>query len=88
VFFLDIKESADGRPCITEINAGRFATITNIHDLTGKHNMAETYVRLALGEPVKLRAARDYAEDHYLVRSVDTLPKVVTGDALFEGIEG
>ena len=36
VFFVDIKESDDERPCITEINAGRFATITNIHDLVGK----------------------------------------------------
>ena len=88
VFFLDIKESADGRPCITEINAGRFATITNIHDLTGKHNMAVTYVRLALGEPVRLRAARDFAEDYFLVRSVDTLPRIVTAHALFGGIDG
>ena len=87
IFFLDIKESVDGKPCITEINAGRFATITNIHDLTGKYNMAELYVRLALGEKVKLREAYDFAEDYYLVRSVDTLPVVIPGEALFEGIE-
>jgi glutathione synthase/RimK-type ligase-like ATP-grasp enzyme len=86
VFFLDIKESADKRPCITEINAGRFATITNIFDLTGKHNMAVTYVRLALGEAIGFSEAHDFAADHYLVRSLDTLPAVMHARELFEGI--
>ena len=83
VFFLDIKEAADGRACITEINAGRFATITNIHDLSGEHNMARLYVRLALDEPVRLRRASDYAEDYFLVRSVDTVPALFHGRELF-----
>ncbi len=87
VYFLDIKEAADGSPCITEINAGRFATITNIHDLAGKYNMAATFVRLALDEPVELRDACDFAADYYLVRSVDTLPRVMHADKFFEGIE-
>ena len=87
VFFIDIKEDAEGKPCITEINAGRFATITNIHDLAGKYNMAVTYVRLALGDPVELREASDFAEDFYLVRSIDTLPAIVQASELFEGIE-
>ena len=86
VFFIDIKESDDGEPCITEINAGRFATMTNIHDLAGKHNMAVTFVRLALGERIKIRNASDYAEGYYLIRSVDTLPVLVRKDELFEGI--
>lgn len=87
VFFVDIKESDDGRPCITEINAGRFATITNIHDLVGKHNMAATFVRLALGERIRIDRASDFAEGYYLVRSVDTLPAVLHKRELFEGIE-
>jgi glutathione synthase/RimK-type ligase-like ATP-grasp enzyme len=86
VFFIDIKESDDGQPCITEINAGRFATMTNIHDLAGRHNMAVTYVRLALGKRVKLREVSDFAEGYYLVRSVDTLPAVIRNDDLYEGI--
>ena len=88
VFFIDIKESGDGQPCITEINAGRFATITNIHDLAGKHNMAVTFVRLALGERIRIRKASDYARGYYLVRSVDTMPAVIRGDELLEGIKG
>jgi carbamoyl-phosphate synthase large subunit len=87
VFFIDIKENEDGEPCITEINAGRFATMTNIHDLAGRHNMARMYVRLALGEKINLRKTSDFAEGYYLVRSVDTLPAVIRGDELFEGIE-
>jgi carbamoyl-phosphate synthase large subunit len=86
VFFIDIKESDAGEPCITEINAGRFATMTNIHDLAGQHNMAVLYVRLGLGEKVRIPRARDYAEGYYLVRSVDTLPAVIHGDELFQGI--
>jgi carbamoyl-phosphate synthase large subunit len=87
VFFVDIKESDDERPCITEINAGRFATITNIHDLVGRHNMAVTFVRLALGERIRIPKASDFAEGYYLVRSVDTLPAVMRKHELFEGIE-
>lgn len=86
IFFVDMKEDEQGTPCITEINAGRFATITNIHDLTGIHNMAALYVRLALGEDVRLRGATDFAEDYYLVRSVDTLPLIMHGSDLFDGI--
>jgi carbamoyl-phosphate synthase large subunit len=60
--------------------------ITNIFDLTGKHNMAATYVRLALGEPVEIRDEYDVADDHYLVRDLDTLPGIFHADELFEGI--
>jgi carbamoyl-phosphate synthase large subunit len=87
VFFIDIKESERGEPCITEINAGRFATMTNIHDLAGKHNMAATFVHLALGKQVKIRKASDFAEGYYLVRSVDTLPAVIREDELYQGIK-
>ncbi len=87
IFFVDIKESESGEPCITEINAGRFATMTNIHDLTGKRNMAVTFVRLALGERIRFPKATDFAEGYYLVRSVDTLPEIVHKHDLFEGIE-
>jgi carbamoyl-phosphate synthase large subunit len=87
VFSIDLKENSDGVPCVTEINAGRFCMITNIFDLTGKHNMATTYVRLAMGEPVAGPEAEDLAEDHYLVRDLDTLPGIFHANELFEGIE-
>jgi len=87
VFSLDLKESELGVPCITEINAGRFAMITNIHDLTGRHNMAASYVRLAFSEHTGIEDPHDRAGEHYLVRDLDTLPAVLPADALFERIE-
>ena len=88
IFFVDLKESDKGDPCITEINAGRFATMTNIHDLAGRYNMAVLFVRLALGERVRIRGARDFAEGYYLVRSVDTVPAVISGRELYSGLRG
>ena len=52
--------------------------ITNLYDLTGRHNMAQTYVRLALGEACEINEARDIAPDHYLVRDYDTTPLVAS----------
>jgi carbamoyl-phosphate synthase large subunit len=87
VFSLDLKENAEGLPCVTEINAGRFSSGTNILDLTGKHNMAATYVRVALGEPVDFREEYDVAEDYYMLRDLDTSPGIFHAEELFEGIE-
>jgi carbamoyl-phosphate synthase large subunit len=87
VFNFDLKENDRGVPCITEINAGRFAMITNLYDLTGRHNMALTYVRLASGENPTIDDPYDDAGEHYLIRELDTLPSIVGPDELFEGIE-
>jgi ATP-grasp domain len=87
VFSFDLKENEAGVPCITEINAGRFCMITNIHDLTGCHNTAQSYVRLAFGEATGIEDPYDRAGEHYLVRDLDTLPAVLSADELFEGIE-
>lgn len=87
IFSVDLKESARGIPCITEINAGRFSFATNIFDLTGKHNMAMTYVRLALHEPLDVDPAYDVAEDYYMLRDADTEPRIFHADECFDGIE-
>ena len=78
VFNLDLKQDALGRARITEINAGRFAMITNLYDLTGRHNMAQTYVRLALGQIPSIDEVRDTAADQYLVRDYDTHPLIAS----------
>jgi len=85
-FFVDIKENGAGVPCVTEINAGRFASVALTHDLAGPANMALTYVRLALGEPTRVRKDREPSEDCYILRDLDTLPAVVRSSELFEGI--
>ena len=61
--------------------------MTNIHDLAGQHNMATTFVRLALGEKVRLPKTSDFAEGYFLVRSVDTEPAIVRGEELHEGLQ-
>ncbi len=86
VFSIDLRENARGIPCITEINAGRFTSATPIFDLTGKYNMAATYVRLALGTPVEIRDVYDVAPDHYMLRDLDTPPCIFHADDFFEGI--
>lgn len=87
VFFVDFKEDASGRACITEINAGRFANVPTIHDLTGRDNMAIAYVRAALGEPVETREPQPYADDCYVLRGIDTVPAIVRGSELFQDSE-
>jgi carbamoyl-phosphate synthase large subunit len=86
LFSVDLKENAAGHPCVTEINAGRFLAGTNLLDLTGQHNMAATYVRLALGEPAGVGAVHDATDDHYIVRDLDTLPGILHVDQVFDGI--
>ncbi len=80
IFSIDIKQDSDGISNITEINAGRFAMITNFYDFTGTHNMAETYVSFALGEAPSISEARDFAPDYYLIRDHDTLPSILSID--------
>jgi carbamoyl-phosphate synthase large subunit len=87
VFNFDLKENEAGVPCITEINAGRFAMITNLYDLTGRHNMAASYARLACGEPVHIDDPYDDPGEYYLVRELDTLPGIFGAGELFEDIE-
>ena len=86
LFGVDLKENGAGAPYVTEINAGRPLAGTNLLDLTGKHNMAVTYVRLALGEPIGMQGEHDVAEDYYAVRDLDTLPGIFHAEELFEQI--
>ena len=86
-FSIDLKEDSSGIPCVTEINAGRFFIGMTAFDPVFKHSMPLVYVRLALGEPVEIRTEYNTAEEHYLVRDLDTLPGVFQSSDLFEGIE-
>jgi biotin carboxylase len=87
IFSVDLKENVSGVPCITEINAGRFSSATNIVDLVGMHNMAATFVRLARGEPVELRQKYDAVEDWYMLRGIDGLPCIFHASEFFDSIK-
>jgi carbamoyl-phosphate synthase large subunit len=86
-FSIDLKADRNGRPCVTEINVGRFLTGSPIFDFTGKHNMTATYVRLALDQPVSIDESYDVAEGYYMIRDLDTMPEILHADELSEGIE-
>jgi carbamoyl-phosphate synthase large subunit len=87
VFSVDLKEDAEGRPCITEINAGRFSSATNVFDLAGEHNMAAMFVRLAAGERIALRQAYDAVEDWYMLRDIDSPPRMFHASEFFDNVQ-
>jgi carbamoyl-phosphate synthase large subunit len=87
IFSADLKENAKGVPCITEINAGRFSSATNIFDLVGKYNMATTFVQLAGGDSVGLRQVYDAVEDWYMLRDIDGFPRLFPASEFFDNIE-
>jgi carbamoyl-phosphate synthase large subunit len=71
---------------VTEINAGRFSSTTNLLDLTGKHNMTAVYLRAARGERVELEDEYDVAEYHYLLRDIDAPPRILREEEFFDGV--
>jgi carbamoyl-phosphate synthase large subunit len=87
VFAVDLKEDARGIPCVTEINAGRFTSGTNLLDLTGKHNMTAVYLRLARGEPADLHEEYEGTAHHYMLRDIDAVPRVFHADELFDAVK-
>jgi carbamoyl-phosphate synthase large subunit len=77
VFCVDLKEDEQGRPLVTEINAGRFFTTSNFLAEAGA-NMPYEYIRLAYGEDVEGLARYDAVEeDLYWVRMIDMGYKLV-----------
>lgn len=71
VFCVDMKEDADGRPRVTEINCGRFFTTSNFFAHAGI-NMPWLYVRLGMGEAVAPLPPYDpLPEGLYWVRMID-----------------
>lgn len=71
VYCVDLKEDAAGRPCPTEINPGRFFTVSDFATALGV-NMPDIYCRLALGLPFTAPAQLDAAPAGYLwMRHID-----------------
>jgi hypothetical protein len=81
VYCVDMKESADGQPKITEVNAGRFFTTSNFFAAAGL-NMPDQVMRCALGERPARRGSSPLEPDLYWVRMVDMGYALVPGDEL------
>jgi len=80
-YSVDVKESADGNKCITEVDAGKFhSTMPLWGYIAVKHlglpehaNLADLYVRLGMGEDVRdMPPQTDLLPDgYYLLRDMD-----------------
>ena len=80
-YSVDVKESSDGTPCITEVDAGKFhSTMPLWGYIAVKHlglpeyaNLADLYVRLGMGEDVRdMPPQTDLLPDgYYLLRDMD-----------------
>jgi carbamoyl-phosphate synthase large subunit len=81
--FVDFKESAQGIPCITEINVGRFGTTHHFYTEAGA-NFPELVVRLFFGEilPEWVSSYDVLPEGLYWIRTLDVGPVLVTQSQL------
>jgi biotin carboxylase len=80
-YSVDVKESADGTPCITEVDSGKFhSTMPLWGYIAVKHlgmpefaNLADLYVRLGMGEEVRDMPPKTdlLPEGYYLLRDMD-----------------
>jgi carbamoyl-phosphate synthase large subunit len=86
VYFVDLKESAEGEPRVTEINAGRCGTTIHFYTEAGC-NFPWLLTAMALGREVKPLAKPHEAVEPelYWVRTLDCGPELVRGEAGFDG---
>ncbi|MGI0081708.1 MAG: hypothetical protein ACREAG_00170 [Nitrosopumilaceae archaeon] len=79
-YAVDLKENSDGRPCITEIDAGKFHSTTplwgyistKIQETEPMKNLPYLYVLLGIGEIDPTVLGHDiYPEGLYLLRHID-----------------
>jgi carbamoyl-phosphate synthase large subunit len=76
-----MKEGVDGRPKVTEINAGRFFTTSNFFAHAGL-NMPDLAMRGARGETLPTLGSSPLPADLYWIRMVDMGFRIVPGDRL------
>ncbi len=83
VAFLDFKCDAEGRPKLTEINAGRFGTTHHFYTVAGL-NLPWLLTRMALGQPLPEGGAQynPLPEGLYWVRTLDSSPALVSAEEL------
>lgn len=82
VFCVDMKEDANGKPKVTEINVGRFFTTSNFFAHAGL-NMPAMYLELALTGQLsdKPKQLNPLADNLYWVRMIDMGFKLVEGES-------
>jgi carbamoyl-phosphate synthase large subunit len=92
IYCIDLKEDRHGQPCITEVNVGRFFMISPVFNLVGRHNMAELFIRLALGETIEVDDRERFSDigdrETYLVREFDGAPAILSKQRIDNMEEG
>jgi len=81
VYCVDIKTSEDGKPCVTEINAGRFFTTSNFFAAAGV-NMPDMVMKAAMGTKLPVIGLSPIEDDQYWIRNVDMGYVLVAGEQL------
>lgn len=81
VYCADIKESEDGIPKVTEINAGRFFTTSNFFSTAGL-NMPDMAMRAAMGEHLEVVGLNPLEENLYWIRMVDMNYQLVRAEEM------
>jgi len=76
VYGVDMKCDTQGRPHITEINAGRFYTTIDFLASAGL-NLPEILVKLHRGDTIPVLGCSPLAANQYWVRTADCLPRLV-----------
>jgi carbamoyl-phosphate synthase large subunit len=81
-FSIDIKEDGNGRPVVTEVDAGKFHTTMPLWGYVGVKrfglpwyaNLADLYVRMGLGEDPPGETPRTdlFPEGYYMIRNMDS----------------
>jgi biotin carboxylase len=84
-FCVELKETADRIPSITEINAGRFPAGVTALLAVGKDNMIGAFASTCVGQPVKISEPHGSALEYYMVRDIDAVPGVFSEADLSEG---
>jgi hypothetical protein len=77
-FSVELKETSDGTPAITEINAGRFPAGVAALVAEGKDNMVALLARAAIGDATPASEPFGIREELYLVRDIDAEPRIVS----------
>lgn len=87
VFSVDLKESKEKIPCVTEINPGRFLSSSLHFFYTTKCLFPYVYIKLAFGEKVPTAALKGIDPGVILIRNLDAKPKLLTEKTLTETLD-
>jgi carbamoyl-phosphate synthase large subunit len=85
-FCVELKETTEGAPLITEINVGRFPSGVTTLLAIGNDNMIAVFASAAVGHLITVNEPYGSALERYLVRDIDAIPGVYSVTDLAKGV--